>query len=247
MKGGVLFGNECECSCAFNAKRTKCELGQPLEHKKNVMKNICILNGLRLRMAEGAGAVHHIKTGLTQCSNAAMIYSIRSSAEASSFGGTARPTKEWSCGTPMQLSAFYDVELRHRFDLEAARALAPLPNLPCREIGRFNVAAKAVGIEQRVAQSILCKLAANRLQPRRIRRQLQGQRFKFVEASGHQLRQADSMEKAGSDAAGKGLAPADDQWQSRPQRVARRGVGIIGQGVEKQISQTMAREVFLQG
>ena len=55
------------------------------------------------------------------------------------------------------------------------------------------------------------------------------------------------MEQAGSDAAGKGLAPAGDQWQSRPQRVARRGVCVLGQGVEKQISQAMAREVFLQG
>src|SRR6516165_5531125 len=117
----------------------------------------------------------------------------------------------------MQLFAFYDVELRRRLDLEAARALAPLPNLPCREIGRFDVAAKAVGIEQRVAQPILRKLPANRLQPRSVHRQLQSQRFIFGEAAGHQLRQADSMEQAGSDAAGKGLAPACDQWQSCPQ------------------------------
>jgi hypothetical protein len=76
---------------------------------------------------------------------------------------------------------------------------------------------------------------------------LKGQGFVFVEGARYQLRQADGVEQAGSNAPWKSFTATGDEWQSRPQRVARRGVGVVGQGVEEEIRQAMPREVVLQG
>ena len=55
--------------------------------------------------------------------------------------------------------------------------------------------------------------------------------------------QADGMEKARSHATGECVALHCEHRQASPERIARCGVRIVGQGVEKEIAKTVPREM----
>src|SRR6185436_8180406 len=82
---------------------------------------------------------------------------------------------------------------------EAARWLASLRDVQHGCIGRLEMAAEAVGIEQRMREPVGVELAANRLKQGRIAGEFQRQRLVVIERRGHQLRKTDGVQKARGD------------------------------------------------
>src|SRR6476646_494764 len=133
-----------------------------------------------------------------------------------------------------------------RLDAEALRGLSLLPAFPHRGISGFDMPAKPIGIEQRKSQPVLFEPLPKPAKERVVGRKLQGQSFVLIEAVRHQLRQPDGVQQAGRYPAGKRLPAAGQQREPRPQRIARRRVGIIGYRIEEQIGQAMARQVLIE-
>src|SRR2546429_7775650 len=72
--------------------------------------------------------------------------------------------------------------IRFRRDAEAARAFAALVAFPHGGVGRLEVTAEAVRVEERARSLIFLKLLPNGLEMRPICRQPQGQRVIFLKA-----------------------------------------------------------------
>jgi hypothetical protein len=94
------------------------------------------------------------------------------------------------------------------------------------------------------------------LQPGRFQLAAQGHGARAVQAQGHRLflvgaelegdefGQAHGAQQAARHARGEGAAGAGQQRQAGPQRVAGGGAGVERVGVEEQVGQLVARQVF---
>lgn len=67
----------------------------------------------------------------------------------------------------------------------------------------------------------------------------------IVQRSRHQLSKADSIQETGSNTSRKGGSEAGQDRQASPKGVAGRGMGVVGQGVQEQICELVARQVFV--
>ena len=127
---------------------------------------------------------------------------------------------------------------------KCGRHLAAKPSLPHPQVGRFDICGQFRRIEQCTGVAIFLQFLPQRDQALRIACQGQRRPFIFFERCRDQFRQADRRQQAARDTARKGVAAAGQNRQSRPQRVAGRGVGVAGQGVEKQVGMPVTREML---
>jgi hypothetical protein len=98
-------------------------------------------------------------------------------------------------------------------------------------------------IEQRPRQTRLRELVLDRSQHRGAFCQFDRQAFKLPQCLNDQFRQSDLGQKACSYPARKAVADLRQHRQAGPQGVTCRGVGIIRQGIEKEICQAMPRQM----
>src|SRR5712692_540527 len=90
-----------------------------------------------------------------------------------------------------------------RLDLEASRGFAAAVDVPHGGVGRLDMTAEPIGVEQRAREAIRRELAPDRLQPRRFGGELERQRLVFLEIARDELRQPCRVELAGRDPARK--------------------------------------------
>jgi hypothetical protein len=118
------------------------------------------------------------------------------------------------------------------------------PPRVCRLIGCLETMGIALRIEQGMGQPVCSKARAQLGQQRGLRRELQGAGLIIGVAVGDQFRQADGGDQAGADTRGERAPGPREHRQPAPQRVARRGVGVDVEGVEKQIGMPQPGEML---
>ena len=127
------------------------------------------------------------------------------------------------------------------------RWLVPLPDLPHRPICRFDVTPEPIRIEQRISETVGFKLATDGGELRRRKGEFQRERLIFLEIAAHELRQSDGVQQACRCPTRERFAQASGHRKPRPERVARRAMGIVGERIEEQIGQPLARQMLRRG
>ena len=91
-----------------------------------------------------------------------------------------------------------------RFDGEAARTFAALPDLPHFHISGLDVTPKSIGVEQWISETVSVQTVPQRRKQRGILREAQRQSLISFETFRHELGKADGGEQAGGHPSGKG-------------------------------------------
>ena len=112
-------------------------------------------------------------------------------------------------------------------------------------VGRFQVAGVGGGVVQGAVRALRLQALAQGGQLGRVGGQAQGARFVVGQIGGYQLGQAGGLHDAGRAPAGVGVAGAGEHGQAGPEGVAGGGQGVVGQGVEKEVGQGVARQVVV--
>jgi hypothetical protein len=110
-------------------------------------------------------------------------------------------------------------------------------------VGRFEVRRKELRVEQRRPRSIARKPLPDVPEPAGIVGHRNGQIFVLRRSLRNELGQVDCAQQARSHAAWKRIADASQYRQTRPQRIGRRGMGIIGQHIQEQVRQALPRQM----
>ena len=96
-----------------------------------------------------------------------------------------------------------------------------------------------------MGQPILRQLVTHATQQGCICGEPQSQRFISLRIFGYQVWQSDGVQQAGGHPPCERVALTRQDWQSSPERIARRRVGVVGQGIQKQIGEAMPRQMLL--
>src|SRR6266567_4111508 len=90
-----------------------------------------------------------------------------------------------------------------RLDLEVSRGFAAAVDVPHGGVGRLDMTAEPVGVEQWTAEAVLRELAPDRLQPGSFGGESESEPLVFLEIARDQLRQPCRVEQARRDSARK--------------------------------------------
>ena len=151
------------------------------------------------------------------------------------------PGRSAKCRNASQARAF-DMAARY---VAIAHARPGLPLARDLDISGFDIAPEPVGVEQRCCGQVLRQAFLQSLQTNRVARQRQSQGLILVQSFRCQFRKAGGTKQAGRDTSGKGLAPASQNRQPGRKRVGGGDMGIVGQGVEKQVREPVPGQMHV--
>ncbi len=118
--------------------------------------------------------------------------------------------------------------------------------LPHRHVCGFEMAREAFGVEQRGRIALGRELRLQLCELHRIERQLHRRRLVGRERVRDEFGELNREQQARGDTAREGVAGAGEHRKPRPQRIARRRVGVARERVEEEVGQTMARQVLVE-
>ncbi len=132
---------------------------------------------------------------------------------------------------------------RSGFHRKASGGLATFPGLPHGGVGTLQIYPEKIGVEQGRGQAIVCQPLLESFERIRVHSQMDRQLF-IIGQSSLSPAPACRSRKAGWPRPGReNCAPAGEQRQSGPQGIAGGGVGVIGQGIQKQIGLLQPRQM----
>ena len=102
-------------------------------------------------------------------------------------------------------------------------------------------------IEERSGEVVLLQVLSERMKTLRIVRQIDREFLVLRLRGGDEFGQTDGAQQAGCDPAGKGVAGAGQDRQAGPERIAGCGVGVVGEGVQKEAGEPLPRQMLIYG